>query len=237
VEGVVLGLLIGERNARLGVDGLLLDVTMLAFLVPLYRRRQFTARALGLRSTPPAPAVGWVLLSMLLIGAINAAWLQGVVNLRHASTLGIALHGNAFGLVLVGAFVCVSAPLVEEVFFRGLLYRALRNRLSVPVAALIAGALFGLVHGLAFPLDTLPPRIAFGVIACLLYERTGSLWPGIALHCLIDAGGFEKSISGHTSIVWITFLILAATTLLYAWIRSTKRPTIEPAVTEPRPTG
>jgi membrane protease YdiL (CAAX protease family) len=110
--------------------------------------------------------------------------------------------------------MAVSAPVVEEIFFRGLLYRSLRNRLSVLPAALIAGVMFGLVHITSYPLDTLPVKAAFGVIACLLYERTGSLLPGIALHSFVDASSIEVSLTGNDLIVLGSFLCLALVLLV-----------------------
>jgi membrane protease YdiL (CAAX protease family) len=66
--------------------------------------------------------------------------------------------------------------------------------------------LFGAVHASTYPVDTLPPKIVFGIIACLLYQRTGSLYPGIVLHALIDASAFESAVS-HGQ-VWIAYSIV-----------------------------
>jgi len=108
---------------------------------------------------------------------------------------------------------------VEEIFFRGLLYRSLRNRLPTYQAALIAGALFGLVHITGYPLITLPVKALFGVLACLLYERTGSLLPGIALHAFVDASAADISVTGNDFIVLIVTAVLVAVILLRAGIQ------------------
>lgn len=42
--------------------------------------------------------------------------------------------------------MCLAAPIVEEMFFRGFLYRSLRNRMGVVPAALIIAIVFGLGH-------------------------------------------------------------------------------------------
>lgn len=234
--GVLIRLLIGRGALALGIDGLLTDAAMLASLIPLYRRHNFSPRALGLRGAPPARSVGLVFAAVVAIAITNSLWLRGVLGLKQPDTLDISLRGSTAALVVAGAFIAVSAPIVEEIFFRGVLYRALRNRLSVPWAAAIAGIVFGLVHGISYPLDTLPPRMVFGVIACLLYERTGSLLPGMALHCLIDAGGFELAVSGHNRIVFPAFLGLGVLLLAYAAVRRWRtgptgeavRPTVGP---------
>ena len=91
---------------------------------------------------------------------------------------------EAFGPVPVQVLlIVIAAPLSEEICFRGMLYGGLREKLPRYVAALIAGLLFGALHALT-GLSAVPPLIAFGFILCLLYEKTGSIVPGILLHML-----------------------------------------------------
>jgi uncharacterized protein len=79
--------------------------------------------------------------------------------------------------------IAVAAPVAEEVCFRGMLFGGLRERLSRVPAALIAGAVFGALHALT-GITAVPPLIMFGFVLCLLYEKTGSVVPGILLHML-----------------------------------------------------
>jgi membrane protease YdiL (CAAX protease family) len=138
---------------------------------------------------------------------------------KPAHSLGITLNVSTVDKIVIGVQLCVSAPIIEEIFFRGLLYRALRNRMSILPAALIAGFIFGAIHGTAYPLNTLPPRMVFGVITCLLYQRTGSLYPSMALHGLIDGSAFEAAITGHIGIAYAAYGTLALGLLAYAGIR------------------
>jgi membrane protease YdiL (CAAX protease family) len=224
IEGLVVSLLVGPGALRIGIAGILFDLTMLGAIGVLYRRRPFRARELGLRPAPVASSVGWVFLSVIVIGITNYLWLQKVLGHKLTHSLGISLHGSTAGLCVAGVFICVLAPVTEEIFFRGLLYRALRNRLPVFTAAVIGGLIFGAVHGLSYPINTLPPRVVFGIIACLLYERTGSLLPGIALHILIDAGGFVAAVGGPNTIVLDVFVAIGALLLLYAFVGALRRP-------------
>lgn len=79
--------------------------------------------------------------------------------------------------------IAILAPISEEVCFRGMLFGGLRERLPRVLAALAAGMVFGALHALT-GLSAVPPLIAFGFILCLLYEKTGSIVPGILLHAL-----------------------------------------------------
>ena len=50
-----------------------------------------------------------------------------------------------------------------------------------PVVFVIAGLIFGLIHLPSGP-EAVPSLAVLGVVFCLVYERTGSLYPVIALH-------------------------------------------------------
>jgi membrane protease YdiL (CAAX protease family) len=79
--------------------------------------------------------------------------------------------------------IVVLAPISEEICFRGMLYGGLRTKLPIVPAALIGGLVFGGLHALT-GVTAVPPLIAFGFLLCLLYEKTGSVVPGIVLHML-----------------------------------------------------
>jgi membrane protease YdiL (CAAX protease family) len=91
---------------------------------------------------------------------------------------------ESFGtLPLQILLIVIAAPVSEEVCFRGMVFGGLRARLPRLAAALISALIFGGLHALT-GLSAVPPLIAFGFILALLYEKTGSIVPGILLHML-----------------------------------------------------
>jgi hypothetical protein len=74
----------------------------------------------------------------------------------------------------------VSAPLLEEIVFRGLLYGTLRRRLGWPAAALLSAGIFAAAHG--YGAAGFGSVFASGIMWAVAYEKTGSLLPGIAAH-------------------------------------------------------
>ena len=89
-----------------------------------------------------------------------------------------------FGVLPVQILLIVfAAPICEEVCFRGMLFGGLRQRLPRLAAALISGLIFGALHATT-GVSAVPPLIVFGVVLAFLYEKTGSILPGIALHML-----------------------------------------------------
>src|ERR1700722_1813549 len=202
---------------QVGVGALLVDAFLLATLLPLRRRVGLSRQDLGLRGAPAARSIGLVALAVAAYAAFAAFWTFAVLHSHSAKDpfTGVK-HESTINIALAVVAAAASAPVVEEIFFRGFLYRSLRNRFPVGRAALIAGVLFGAVHITVYPVTTLPALAAFGVIACLLYERTGSLLPGIALHSFVDASGIDNELTGNATIVLVCFGVLIAVLLVRA---------------------
>jgi membrane protease YdiL (CAAX protease family) len=84
--------------------------------------------------------------------------------------------------------IVIAAPISEEVCFRGMLFGGLRERMPRLAAALVSGLVFGALHA-ATGVSTVPVLVGFGLILALLYEKTGSIVPGIVLHMLNNSVG------------------------------------------------
>lgn len=76
----------------------------------------------------------------------------------------------------------ILAPLFEELVFRGLLFAILRRKFRFLPAALISAAIFGLAHG--YGVVGLISVCWSGVLWAWIYEKTGSLAPGILAHAI-----------------------------------------------------
>jgi membrane protease YdiL (CAAX protease family) len=134
----------GWPEATKGV--LIVDVLFLVALIPLYRAGRLGLADLGIRKAPRKLGVGLFLLGLAGTIVFNVAWRTTVSLPRIEDGLGGLPHRSTLVIVLTGVALCLSAPIVEEIFFRGFLYRSLRNRLPVLPAALIVGVIFGLGH-------------------------------------------------------------------------------------------
>ncbi|MDA1139184.1 MAG: type II CAAX endopeptidase family protein [Planctomycetota bacterium] len=87
------------------------------------------------------------------------------------------------GMMVV--FACVLAPVWEEIFFRGLLYPAIRKWCSLPVSIVFSAISFSMLHG---NLSHLMPIFALGILLAYLYEKTQSIWSCIAAHMVFNTG-------------------------------------------------
>ncbi len=169
----------------------------------------------GLRGTELGPGLGWAALGMLVFYVATAVYSVAVQPDAEQGTVE-ALGGDqgTVGLIVAGVMVIAVAPVVEEVFFRGFLYGALRSRLGIWLAAGLNGALFGVIHfnfESAEALLLLPPLAMLGFLFCLVYERTGSLLPVIGMHAFNNTVAYAAQADGgwQVSVVAGPLVLLA----------------------------
>jgi membrane protease YdiL (CAAX protease family) len=134
-------------------------------------------RRLGVRRFRPS-AFGWMAASVGAYLAFAVAYSALIVEPEQEDI------AESFGPVPIQVLLIVlGAAIAEEICFRGMLFGGLRERLPKALAALVAGAVFGALHAFT-GISAVPPLIGFGFVLCLLYEKTGSIVPGMMLHAL-----------------------------------------------------
>src|SRR5262249_810056 len=83
---------------------------------------------------------------------------------------------HAAAVLLYGGFL---VPLIEELVFRGLLFRWLRQRFDFWPAAFISAATFGAAH---IRIDQILIAGLLGLPFAWLYEKSRSLAPAMLMH-------------------------------------------------------
>ena len=86
-----------------------------------------------------------------------------------------------------GFLAIISAPLAEELFFRGMLYRIFKNQFSPRLANFITALIFAFIHG---NLLSFLPLFLISLLLVNAYERTGSLKTPFLFHSLFNAQNF-----------------------------------------------
>ena len=88
------------------------------------------------------------------------------------------------GILLLVLVVGLGAPFAEELFYRGLLLRAVEKRWTLAAGAVVAAVVFSLAHLQGIQL---PALLLFGAVASYLAARTGRLGPSILCHVGFNA--------------------------------------------------
>lgn len=122
------------------------------------------------------------LVVLIISFSFGMMWLQMLVLLQVAPWLvdlilqPVPLPDNLLYLAMMAVILSVIGPIAEEFIFRGLLLKRLIRKTSMWGGVLISSLLFGVLHA------DIVGAFLFGVIASLLYLRTGNLLIPILLH-------------------------------------------------------
>jgi membrane protease YdiL (CAAX protease family) len=149
----------------------------------------------GLRPTPARRAAGLVLLTLLVFLLFSVVWAVLLGESKEKILEQLGANETTVLLALSALLTTVIAPICEEILFRGYIFAALSKWRGWLSGAAITGVLFGAVHAGSAPLVDLAPLAVLGFMLCVLYRRTGSLYPCIATHALnnsIAFGALEK---------------------------------------------
>ena len=149
----------------------------------------------GLRPTSFLRAVGWMAIVFVGFYAVTLVWVSILGADTNDSKLPdeLGVKDSTVAMLAVAFLVAVVAPVAEEFFFRGFFFTALRAWKGLWPAAVLTGLVFGGIHVGSAEAVFLVPLAFFGFALCVLYHRTGSLYPCIALHCMNNSLAFGVS--------------------------------------------
>ena len=178
----------------------------------------------GLRPTRVMPAIGWIAVLLGSFFIATALWvsLLGIDEPSETLPKELGADDSTIALVAVTILVCIIAPLCEEFFFRGYFFTALRSWRGMWPAALITGLVFGAIHAGSADPAFLVPLGLLGMGLCLLYVRTGSLYPCVAAHALNNSIAFgvarDWGAGGTVALIAASLLTITAVFALVRWI-------------------
>ena len=100
---------------------------------------------------------------------------------------------SGIGIFWAALLALLIAPVVEELFFRGCLFRSLRDRHGFPLAGVVSAFCFGLVHYVPGPWqDTLllmTIMVFTGLGLAWFYDRRGNIVASMAAHATFNLVG------------------------------------------------
>ncbi len=164
------------------------------------RRRGIGGSDLGLDSPGSWRWVGYAVAGAYASLIVYSIAVEAVERLTGAD-LGLLKQGNGIPdspvntpavWLILGVSVMAFAPLSEELFFRGFLFRAVLGKASLIVGLVVSALAFSVFHlnvGVALPF------FAIGLIFAWAYHASGSLWTSIAAHTIFNTISFIATIS------------------------------------------
>ena len=154
---------------------------------PVRRRLGVSVKPIDLLGIPIGIA------AQIAVGILYAPFMQHLHNFD-APIKRLTGGSHGIGLVVIVAFTAVLAPIAEEVFFRGLLFRSLlgfavslgerRRQVGIIGAVIADGIIFGLAH---FEPVQFPGLFLVGALLSFLFLRTGRLGMSMFAHCAFNS--------------------------------------------------
>ena len=182
--------LLGLSTEQLGALIVLLGYGLVFTVVMHYKGLSYRALFHSSSSSVTAtvavlvPAIVLTVPALLLVMQWLDALLVYYFPLSRAEEQAFAYFDSGTLAMLV--VVCILAPVLEEMLFRGVILRSFLQQYPRWTAIVGSATLFGFAHK---NLYQYVGGLIIGIFLGWLYERSKSLWPCIALHAVYNAGG------------------------------------------------
>lgn len=200
-----------SMNDTLTKYAALITIITLVITIPiefLYYRRDYVLHTSFIFKKPQ------YLIAAIIVGLLVSHGLSILISLINSGgALGTyteveqVIYSSDMPLVILRAVIL--APLCEELIFRGLTFKRMREDANFWVSAVISSAIFALYH------MNVPQGIfafLYGMLLCLLYDMFGNLWVPIIVHA---AGNLLSIVLTYTHAgypaLWIYILVMVIT--------------------------
>ena len=179
-------------------------------------------------------ASGYGMWFVMLLGAVTACVAMNdivmLMNMQKISRVYQSMEQTIYStprwLQMVGAGML--APIAEELVYRGMIYRRMRESLTAMQAGVFVSILFGVGHG------NLPQGLYAMVLGFLLagiYEKFRNIAAPVLFHIVVNItslllswyGGFEWILETEGKAVGITVLATLITVIIYVKIKNIRQ--------------
>jgi len=155
---------------------------VIALMVSIVRRRSGEKFLTAIQWNWPGRSSEWFCLG----GVLLAFTVEG---LAHFLPIPKSLPMDKFftdvtSAYLMAFFGIAVAPVLEELFFRGMLYPTLRRALGVGIGLILTAAAFAAIHGaqLAYAWAPILSIFIVGLVLTVIRQRTGSVAASVLTH-------------------------------------------------------
>lgn len=118
-------------------------------------------------------------------------------------------YDNMFGeqtTIAMFVFMAVATPIIEEIVFRGLIHKNMREVMPRSAAVILSSLCFGLCHGEIY-------RVIYatllGILLAVMYEKYNSILPSIIVHTAFNTMSFVYEMLPENTLVYICIYFIA----------------------------
>ena len=208
---------------------LLAAVIAIPILLRKFKKDNAARKLIGMEEHFNAVPYKWYFIPVIMgasaaIAGNNMITMSGLEQSSEAFVeVNEVLTAGSFGIQILGVGLLV--PIVEELLFRGIIYKRMKEIMPTLQAGISCALLFGVLHA-----NIVQGIYGFciGILMCLVYERFHSLVAPILMHVsanlvVVLAAGFNVGYQSLTMFYLITLLmcvlVIVAVWMLEAYVR------------------
>ena len=168
----------------------LVEISMILWLVKKYK---IGLSDFGLRRFKIFKAALYILLALVMFTALVSIVFIIVTiifpnfNATQSQAIADEFGTSRIGIILSFVMTVIIAPVIEEIYFRGLMLPAVTKRFGWGMGVIISSSLFAVLHMQA---NVMVYTFILGVFLCFMYIRLKSIIPGILLHAINNSIAF-----------------------------------------------
>jgi len=187
--------IVNDDNFRMMFNSSILDiitVVLILYFVVIQHRERLSSLGLSVKNFARNVFYGLVgyvaaipmFAVVLVIIAVFISVFKYVPEKQPVVELFLKEKNTAF-LAYTSLFAAIVGPFIEELFFRGFMYGALKKYIGVFWAMMVTAAIFSGLHS---NLAGFLPIMMLGMLLAYLYEKTGTLVSSITVHIIHNFG-------------------------------------------------
>lgn len=125
------------------------------------------------------------------------------------------------GLFMEIVSAVIAAPILEELFFRGMIYKRLRDMVNVKAAVIISALFFGAFHG---NLVQFVYAFIIGLMLAYVYEKFKTIWAPVVFHVganlisVLVTEFMKNSMNSAAVILWAMLISMVLTVVLLKYV-------------------
>lgn len=208
-----------ENMAIIQIASYAITLPVIGAVMYAYQKDRHLLRGASIQK-PQRMMMIWapIVLGLSIYGIVEAAFSlipeDTALMQQYIDQSSLLITGKYPVLEFIATVIC--APIVEEILFRGLIYKHLKKAMPWALALFVQGALFGFVHG---QLLWMAFTFVLGIVMALMVDYFDSLWPAILVHIFFNGSNYiplyvELNTSGVLIYLGISLAVTACTLLV-----------------------
>lgn len=167
--------------------GLFFSITLVFFIY--IKKKKVSLKDIGF----DFPKIKWILFALLLsfvviaLGGIASKFLAELLGLKSSgleSFKSITSDKMWLNILNFKLFFAILIPFAEEVYFRGIIFRYLRQENRFLASGIVSALIFSMIH---FNPATIPFTFLLGFLSAYIYEKSNSIYAPFFVHMGVNS--------------------------------------------------